>query len=193
MRSIWIALIAVALLAGSASGASTGGSIDLVAYSTPKDAYGKIVSAFQKTTAGNGVSVSQSYGASGDQARAVAAGQPSLGAPDLLAGQGRRAAHVPERGHLRGEEGRAHRVPRPQGDDVDRDSGGADEERARQAGREGVLQVPLVGDGAEGVRRPGLPARREGCGQGLPLLQPARSLHDQLEELRAQRLDEGQP
>jgi len=77
MRSIWIALIAVALLAGSASGASTGGSIDLVAYSTPKDAYGKIVSAFQKTTAGNGVSVSQSYGASGDQARAVAAGQPA--------------------------------------------------------------------------------------------------------------------
>src|SRR5438105_2904160 len=77
MRSIRIALIAVALLGGSASGASTGGSIDLVVYSTPKDAYGKIVSAFLKTTAGNGVSVSQSYGASGDQARAVAAGQPA--------------------------------------------------------------------------------------------------------------------
>jgi sulfate transport system substrate-binding protein len=41
----------------------------------PKDAYGKIISSFQKTSAGNGSSFSQSYGASGDQARAVAAGQ----------------------------------------------------------------------------------------------------------------------
>src|SRR6266550_1645139 len=77
MRAIWIALLGVALLAGSATGASKGGSIDLVAYSTPKDAYGKVISAFQKTQAGNGVNVSQSYGASGDQARAVAAGQPA--------------------------------------------------------------------------------------------------------------------
>jgi sulfate/thiosulfate-binding protein len=75
MKAIWIALLGVALLAGSASGASSGGSIDLVAYSTPKDAYGKIVSAFQKTSGGNGTSFNQSYGASGDQARAVAAGQ----------------------------------------------------------------------------------------------------------------------
>src|SRR6476646_10756191 len=81
MRVIWFALIGVALLAASATGASTGGSIDLVAYSTPKDAYGKIISVFQKTQAGNGVNVSQSYGASGDQARAVAAGQPA----DLVA------------------------------------------------------------------------------------------------------------
>lgn len=77
MRVIWIALLGVALLAGSATGASKGGSINLVAYSTPKDAYGKVISAFQKTQAGNGVDVSQSYGASGDQARAVAAGQPA--------------------------------------------------------------------------------------------------------------------
>jgi sulfate/thiosulfate transport system substrate-binding protein len=75
MRAICIGMIGIALLAGSAIGASTGGSIDLVAYSTPKDAYGKIVGAFQKTRAGNDVSVSQSYGASGDQARAVIAGQ----------------------------------------------------------------------------------------------------------------------
>jgi sulfate/thiosulfate transport system substrate-binding protein len=74
MRVIWISLLGVALLAGSATGASKGGSIDLVAYSTPKDAYGKITSAFQKTKAGNGTSFNQSYGASGDQARAVAAG-----------------------------------------------------------------------------------------------------------------------
>jgi len=75
MRVIWIALLGVAVLAGSAGGASKGGSVDLVAYSTPKDAYGKIISSFQKTQAGSGVDFSQSYGASGDQARAVAAGQ----------------------------------------------------------------------------------------------------------------------
>jgi sulfate/thiosulfate-binding protein len=74
MKVIWIALLAVALLAGSAAGATKGTTINFVAYSTPKDAYGKIIAAFQKTAAGNGVSVNQSYGASGDQARAVAAG-----------------------------------------------------------------------------------------------------------------------
>jgi sulfate/thiosulfate-binding protein len=77
MKFIWIALLGVALLAGSAAGASKGTTVDLVAYSTPKDAYGKIVSVFQRTAAGSGVSVNQSYGASGDQARAVAAGQPA--------------------------------------------------------------------------------------------------------------------
>jgi sulfate transport system substrate-binding protein len=81
MKVICIALVGVALLAGSAAGASKGDSIDLVAYSTPKDAYGKIISSFQKTSAGNGSSFSQSYGASGDQARAVAAGQSA----DLVA------------------------------------------------------------------------------------------------------------
>jgi sulfate/thiosulfate-binding protein len=77
MKVIWIALLGIALLAGSAAGASKSTSVDLVAYSTPKDAYGKIISAFQKTAAGNGVSFNQSYGASGDQARAIAAGQPA--------------------------------------------------------------------------------------------------------------------
>jgi sulfate/thiosulfate-binding protein len=74
MKAIWIALLGVALLAGSAAGASKGTAVSLVAYSTPKDAYGKIISTFQNTSAGNGVSFNQSYGASGDQARAVAAG-----------------------------------------------------------------------------------------------------------------------
>jgi sulfate transport system substrate-binding protein len=81
MKVICIALIGIAVLAGSAAGASKGGSVNLVAYSTPKDAYGNIISAFQKTSAGKGTSFSQSYGASGDQARAVAAGQPA----DLVA------------------------------------------------------------------------------------------------------------
>src|SRR6187399_2652004 len=74
MRRICIGLILAGVLAGSAGGATRGGSVDLVAYSTPKDAYGQIISAFQNTSAGSGSSFSQSYGASGDQARAVAAG-----------------------------------------------------------------------------------------------------------------------
>ena len=74
MKIIWIALLGIGLLASSAAGASKGGSVALVAYSTPKDAYGQIISAFQKTSAGNGSNFSQSYGTSGDQARAVAAG-----------------------------------------------------------------------------------------------------------------------
>src|ERR1700745_2770944 len=75
MKIIWIALAGVALLAGSAAGATKGGSVALVAYSTPKDAYGQIISSFQKPSAGNGTSFSQSYRASGDQEGAVAAGQ----------------------------------------------------------------------------------------------------------------------
>ena len=77
MKGICIGLVIAGMLAGSAGGASQSGSVDLVAYSTPKDAYGKIIAAFQNTGAGKGVSFTQSYGASGDQARAVAAGQPA--------------------------------------------------------------------------------------------------------------------
>ena len=65
----WVAA-ATAVLA-SAGAATKGGSISLVAYSTPNVAYGQIIPAFQKTAAGKGVSFSQSYGASGDQAQAV--------------------------------------------------------------------------------------------------------------------------
>jgi sulfate/thiosulfate-binding protein len=77
VRFISVALFGAVLLAGSAAGASKSTTVNLVAYSTPKDAYGKIISAFQGTTAGNGVGFTQSYGASGDQARALAAGQPA--------------------------------------------------------------------------------------------------------------------
>ena len=50
------------------------GSLALVAYSTPRAAYGDLISAFQKTAAGRDTSFQQSYGASGEQARAVLAG-----------------------------------------------------------------------------------------------------------------------
>jgi sulfate transport system substrate-binding protein len=66
------ALLVAGISAGGAG--ASGGSITLVAYSTPATAYGQIISAFGKTSAGQGISFSQSYGASGDQARAVADG-----------------------------------------------------------------------------------------------------------------------
>jgi len=66
-------ILAAAIVVG-AQAASAKTTLSLVAYSTPKDAYAKIIPAFQATSAGKDVSFNQSYGASGDQARAVAAG-----------------------------------------------------------------------------------------------------------------------
>jgi sulfate/thiosulfate transport system substrate-binding protein len=61
-----------------AEGGSGGGNIDLVAYSTPQQAFEEgLIPAFQDTDAGSGVDVSTSFGASGDQRRAVEAGQPA--------------------------------------------------------------------------------------------------------------------
>jgi sulfate/thiosulfate-binding protein len=68
-------LVAVALGAagcgGSGGSGGGGGKLTLVAYSTPREAYEALIPGFQKTEAGKGVSFSQSYGASGDQSRAV--------------------------------------------------------------------------------------------------------------------------
>jgi len=65
-------LVAGALLAAGCGGGSGGGDkLTLVAYSTPREAYEQLIPEFQKTAAGKGVSFSQSYGASGDQSRAV--------------------------------------------------------------------------------------------------------------------------
>ena len=89
--TVLAALVAVALLAAAcgssksdtSSGGTTdgstgaGGTINLVAYSTPQAAYTALESAFQKTSAGKGVKFQESYGASGDQSRAVDGGQPA--------------------------------------------------------------------------------------------------------------------
>ncbi|HWE64708.1 MAG TPA: sulfate ABC transporter substrate-binding protein [Chloroflexota bacterium] len=63
-------------LPGAAQAAHTPDSVTLtlVAYSTPAEAYARIIPAFQKTAAGRGVQFHQSYGASGQQSRAVVAG-----------------------------------------------------------------------------------------------------------------------
>src|SRR5436189_2652420 len=74
MRRISLALLVGLFLPALAAGSSKDTKLTLVAYSTPKEAYGQLISAFQKTPAGQGVSFSQSYGASGEQRRAVAAG-----------------------------------------------------------------------------------------------------------------------
>ena len=78
MRRISLTIVLLLVLAAGlvvgARAATESTNLSLVAYSTPKDAYGKIIPAFQGTPGGHGVSFSQSYGASGDQARAVAAG-----------------------------------------------------------------------------------------------------------------------
>jgi sulfate/thiosulfate transport system substrate-binding protein len=59
--------------------ATAGGSVDkanltLVAYSTPREAYAKLIPAFRSTPAGRDVEFDESYGSSGEQARAVLAG-----------------------------------------------------------------------------------------------------------------------
>ena len=70
-----LALAAASLTSShDASASSKSGSISLVAYSTPRDAYTKLIPAFTDTAAGKGTSFQQSYGASGEQARAVIAG-----------------------------------------------------------------------------------------------------------------------
>src|SRR4051794_21329447 len=74
MRRISILFLLALALPAVASGAARDVKLSLVAYSTPREAYGKLIPAFQKTAAGKDVSLSQSYGASTEQSRAVAAG-----------------------------------------------------------------------------------------------------------------------
>jgi sulfate/thiosulfate-binding protein len=62
------------MASGSASAKAQGGTVRLVAYSTPREAYAKLIEDFKDTTAGRDTSFEQSYGASGEQARAVIAG-----------------------------------------------------------------------------------------------------------------------
>jgi sulfate/thiosulfate transport system substrate-binding protein len=73
--------VLVALLSGcggdEAAGDRGGEKLTLVAYTTPREVYELLIPAFQKTPAGEGVTFEQSYGASGEQSRAVEAGLPA--------------------------------------------------------------------------------------------------------------------
>ena len=88
MKQLWGSVVVLASMVvlvtsgcggtSNASGAdSGGGKLTLVAYSTPQEAYEAIIPAFQKTAEGKGVEFEQSYGASGEQSRAVEAGLPA--------------------------------------------------------------------------------------------------------------------
>jgi sulfate transport system substrate-binding protein len=60
---------------GGHSGATT--TLTLVAYAVPEPGWSKIIPAFAATPEGKGVAVTTSYGASGDQSRAVVDGKPA--------------------------------------------------------------------------------------------------------------------
>jgi sulfate/thiosulfate transport system substrate-binding protein len=88
VKRIWGVLVIFAALvvsvtsgcggtSNAADDGSGGGKLTLVAYSTPQEAYEEIIPAFQKTPEGKGVEFEQSYGASGEQSRAVEAGLPA--------------------------------------------------------------------------------------------------------------------
>ena len=68
MHRIGPLAIAQAGAATNAAAASRDTTLALVAYSTPKEAFAKIIPAFQTTPAGRGITFTQSYGPSGDQA-----------------------------------------------------------------------------------------------------------------------------
>ncbi|HSK49714.1 MAG TPA: extracellular solute-binding protein [Solirubrobacterales bacterium] len=82
-----LTLLLAVLVAGCGSDSDTssasgsgggGGSLDVVGYSTPEAVYEEALEpGFEGTPEGEGVSFSNSFGASGDQSRAVEAGQPA--------------------------------------------------------------------------------------------------------------------
>jgi sulfate/thiosulfate-binding protein len=76
-RVLALLLAAVLVLVGACGGSASGRQVSIVAYSVPKPAYDALTAAFEKTAAGKNVSFKSSYGASGDQSRAVLAGQPA--------------------------------------------------------------------------------------------------------------------
>lgn len=74
LAAVLAAAAATAVLAPGADARSADTRLSLVGYAVPREALGAVIEAWQKTPAGKDVSFTQSYGASGDQARAVAAG-----------------------------------------------------------------------------------------------------------------------
>jgi sulfate/thiosulfate transport system substrate-binding protein len=80
LLTLLIALVAAGCGSSSSgnSSSSGGAKLDVVGYSTPEAVYTESIEpAFEKAPAGKGISFSNSFGASGDQSRAVVAGQPA--------------------------------------------------------------------------------------------------------------------
>ena len=79
-RRSYVCVLVASLLMAAACGSSSSGPpvrLALVAFSTPQEAFERVFTAFQRTSRGGNVTFSESYGASGDQSRAVDAGQPA--------------------------------------------------------------------------------------------------------------------
>ena len=79
--ALTLALLTVTACGGASDSTSGGSSSDkgskslsLIGYSTPQVVYDQIIPEFQKTGAGEGVGFKESFGASGEQSRAVEAG-----------------------------------------------------------------------------------------------------------------------
>ena len=64
-------------VAGGGDGPKADTTLTLVAYAVPEPGWSKIIPAFAATPQGKGVDVTTSYGASGDQSRAVVDGKPA--------------------------------------------------------------------------------------------------------------------
>jgi sulfate/thiosulfate-binding protein len=64
-------------VAGGSSTPAAQTTLTLVAYAVPEPGWSKIIPAFAATPEGKGVAVTTSYGASGDQSRAVVDGKPA--------------------------------------------------------------------------------------------------------------------
>jgi sulfate/thiosulfate-binding protein len=62
---------------GTGAPANAGTTLSLVAYSVPEPGWTKVIAAFNATDQGKGVQITASYGASGDQSRAVVDGKPA--------------------------------------------------------------------------------------------------------------------
>lgn len=62
---------------GGVGADGSGGTVDMYAYAIPKPGYDVVIPEFNRTEAGEGVEVRQSYGASGDQSRKIAQGAPA--------------------------------------------------------------------------------------------------------------------
>src|ERR671914_203254 len=77
LSAVSVAAALLAVLVAACGGGAGGSGVPWLApsaNSTPQEAYEEIIPAFRKTAAGDGVEFRQSYGSSGDQARAVEAG-----------------------------------------------------------------------------------------------------------------------
>ena len=74
LTAVSAAALTLAGCAGTSSGGSDANSVSIAGFSVLQTANKQLIADFQKTSAGKGVTFKQSYGASGDQARAVLGG-----------------------------------------------------------------------------------------------------------------------